>query len=99
MKVIHFFPCKKAYYVKRQDFSKTIFEKFAFSWSRYGAGSGTGTVTCQKSEPELLKSRNRTQNWNPNFSKVGTRIGTATLSTGASSTSSRARGAPGPSGT
>ncbi len=25
-----FFPCKKAYYVKRQDFIKKFFDKFAF---------------------------------------------------------------------
>jgi hypothetical protein len=46
MKLIIFFPCKKGYryYVKRQDFSEKLFENCA----RYG----TGTVICQKSEPE-----------------------------------------------
>ncbi len=50
-----FFPCKKAYYVKRQDFSNNLLN-LCFLWSRYGTvtwtGPGTGTVTCQKSEPE-----------------------------------------------
>jgi hypothetical protein len=39
-------------------FSKIFFSKFAF----YGLDTyeaGTETVTCQKSEPELFKSRNR----------------------------------------
>jgi hypothetical protein len=35
--------------LKRQDFFQKNFNFFL--WSRYGAG--TGTVTCQKSEPEL----------------------------------------------
>jgi hypothetical protein len=53
---ITFLPCKKAYCVKRQDFSTNFFVN-CFLWSRYGAGAGTGTVTCQKSEPkpELVK--------------------------------------------
>jgi hypothetical protein len=54
MKLIHFFPCKKAYYVKMLDFfHKSVFEN-CFFWSRQGAQTGTGTrtVTCQKSEPE-----------------------------------------------
>ncbi len=45
-----FFPCKKAYYVKRQDSFKKFILKLRFLWSRYGAG--TGTITCQKSVPE-----------------------------------------------
>ncbi len=28
-KTYQFFPCKKAYYVKRQEFQKNLFEKFA----------------------------------------------------------------------
>jgi hypothetical protein len=40
-----------------------FFEKFAFDGlDTYRAGTGTGTVTCQKSEPEPYR----------NFSKVGT---------------------------
>ncbi len=45
-----FFPRKKAYYVKRQYFFQICFSKLCFLWSSYGAR--TGTVTCQKSEPE-----------------------------------------------
>jgi hypothetical protein len=44
MKLINLFLVKKAYNVKRQDFSNFFFT--AFYWS------GTGTITCQKSEPE-----------------------------------------------
>ncbi len=51
MKLINFFPCILAYYVKRQDFFKIFFK---FFWSRYGAG--TGTVTGHVSEPD--------RNWN-----------------------------------
>jgi hypothetical protein len=47
MKLMQFFPCKKAFYVRRQDF----LDNFAFySLDVYGAG--TRTVTCQKSDPE-----------------------------------------------
>jgi hypothetical protein len=35
-------------------FCKIFFEN-CFLWSGYGAGTSTGTVTCQKSEPELEK--------------------------------------------
>jgi hypothetical protein len=38
--------------VKRQDFSKQIFESCAFYGLDTVRSSGTGTVTC-KSEPEL----------------------------------------------
>jgi hypothetical protein len=45
------FACKKAHYVERQDFFRTFFFKLLFMVQiRYEAG--TGTVTCQKSEPE-----------------------------------------------
>jgi hypothetical protein len=52
MKIFKFLPCKKAYYVKSQDFFQIVFGKICFLWSRYGAETGTGTVTCQKSETE-----------------------------------------------
>jgi len=29
-----------------------LFRKICFSWSRYGAVTGTGTVTFQREEPE-----------------------------------------------
>jgi hypothetical protein len=50
------FPCKTAYYAKRQKSSKIFLVKFAF----YGLDKEL------EPEPELFKSRNR------NFSKVGT---------------------------
>jgi hypothetical protein len=50
MKLINFFPCYYAYYVKRQDFFPNFFENCAF-YSRYGTG------TCQKSEPECNLSK------------------------------------------
>ncbi len=57
MKLINFFLVKKAYYVKRQDFTPKIFlENCAF----YGLDT--------ELEPELVKNRNR----NFNLSKVGT---------------------------
>ncbi len=54
MEIYELFPCKTAYYVKRQKNSKIIFEKLGFLWSRYRAGTGTGTgnATFQKQEPE-----------------------------------------------
>jgi hypothetical protein len=39
-----FFPCKKAYYVKIQDFFQIFFVENGFLWSRYGAGAGTGAA-------------------------------------------------------
>jgi hypothetical protein len=54
----NFFPCKKALYVKRQDFFQNVVEKCAF----YGLGSRIGTVNCQKSESEPKPY--------PNLSKV-----------------------------
>jgi hypothetical protein len=46
------FPYKKAYNVKRKDFSK-IFLKTIFFWSRYG----TGTVTFQSRNRNLIFSK------------------------------------------
>jgi len=43
------FPCKTAYYVKRE---RNFLRKICFLWYRYGADTGTGTVTFQKKEPE-----------------------------------------------
>jgi hypothetical protein len=60
MKLINFFSCTEAYYVKRQDFSKLFFEKLAFY----------GLDIEPQPEPELVESRNR------NYSKVGTGTGT-----------------------
>jgi hypothetical protein len=48
MKLINFFLVKKAKNVKSKVFFKFFF-KTVLLWSRYG--TGTGTVTCQKSEP------------------------------------------------
>jgi hypothetical protein len=52
MNLISFF-LKKSLPCKRQDFCSKIVEN-CFLWSRYGAG--TGTVTCQNSEPDKTVS-------------------------------------------
>jgi hypothetical protein len=54
-KIKQFFPSRKAYYVKRQDF---LF-KLCCLWPRYGAG--TGNVTCQKSERNGTKGETVTE--------------------------------------
>ncbi len=56
-----FFIVKKAYYVKRQFLSKNF--KQGFLWSWYGTGALTGTVTCQKSEPQPYKIVTVPQHW------------------------------------
>ncbi len=62
MKLNNFFPCKKAYYVKKLDFFPNFCWKTVLLWSSYGTATvpklsivGTGTVTCQRSEPEPKK--------------------------------------------
>ncbi len=55
MKLKHFFPCKKAYYVKRKDFFQNFFEKISFFCR--------DTVPMEpEPEPQLVKSRNRNRN-------------------------------------
>ncbi len=46
MKLLNLFLVKTVYYVKRQDFFSNFFKTVLFR-------AGTGTVTYQKSEPEL----------------------------------------------
>ncbi len=57
MKLINFFRVKKLRMQKNKIFFQTIFWKRCFLWSRYVTRNlskdGTGTVTFQKSEPEL----------------------------------------------
>jgi hypothetical protein len=45
VEIYQLFPCKKAYYVKRQKKIQNFSGKICFLWSRYGAGTGTGTGT------------------------------------------------------
>ncbi len=73
MKLIHFFLVKKLSVQKARFFPNFLFVFICFLWARYGAG--TGTVTCQKSEPEpdLFKSRN----WNRKNSNGSTTLGLA----------------------
>jgi hypothetical protein len=49
---INLMKLKNIFLVKRQDFFRKFFLNICFLWSRFGAGNGTVTVTCQKSEPE-----------------------------------------------
>jgi hypothetical protein len=52
VEIYKLYPCKTAFYVKRQKKFQNFFGKICFLWSRYGAGTGTGTgtgtVTFQK---------------------------------------------------
>ncbi len=44
---MNFFPVKQLNSKKSKNF-QTFFRKICFLWSRYGAGTGTGTVTFSK---------------------------------------------------
>jgi hypothetical protein len=48
VEIYQLFPCKTTYYVKRQENFLNFSLKICFFWSRYVAGTKTGTVTFQK---------------------------------------------------
>ncbi len=48
VEIYKLFSSKTAYYVKILKKISKIFWKICFLWSRYGAGTGTGTVTFSK---------------------------------------------------